>query len=147
MEDKFWACVKANVLPDDLLDLFELDETYRQLIIKCCESIAKYFKHDPPNNEKFYQYPGDPYDGISLSPNEIIKFIDGVIMSGRDRFDAFCNDPFEGNIMNYLTRRMSSGNSSRLVLDKYYTYKLSLLIDMALDEDIYDEVFEIIHSN
>lgn len=136
----FWKCVDDYKLPDHLIDTTEysnesegsyessdikttnlflqdqnqlviLNSIHKQLIIKAYHAIVEYFKHDSPRNHRFYKDPTDPYDGICLGSDYIIDFVDGIIMCGKQQYDDFCSNPFKGDIMKYLSRGVSCGNS------------------------------------
>lgn len=176
----FWQCVSDGALPVELivdppesseslsLDsssedntiyynpevLERLNDIYRGLIMRACYALVEYFKKDSPMGSRFYADVNDPYDGIILGSDDVVNFIGTVIMAGRGEFEDFCMNPFKGDIMNYLRRGVSCGNSSCLYFIKYSSNSSKTwysLIGYQCDEhimdvDFYNRVFDMISA-
>jgi hypothetical protein len=118
MEQTFWECIETEQLSTDI-SMKEFYEFYRELVSKACYTIVDYFNKDPnndPKHNRFYERPGDCYDGIIMDSDYFHTFIESIIMSGKSQFDEFIKNPFNGDIMNNLKRDISCGNSSCLYL-------------------------------
>lgn len=150
----FWNCVRNNTLSNNLISddnsdmsienqelLDILNDIHRQLIIKGTYAIADYFNNNSINDTRFYQTIDDPYDGISMSSDVIIDFIDSLIMSGKDNFDNFCVNPFKGDVMYYLSRIVSCGNSSCLTFNECCNKRWYYLLNTDYDENLSDTDF------
>ena len=109
MESIFWNLI-------DTKHELSLNEFHKQLIIKLSHVIGNYFEKNDPEDLRFYERPEDCFDGICMDSDHMFKFMDSIIMEGKDTFDKFCNNPFDGDIMNYLRRDISCGNSTCLYL-------------------------------
>ena len=92
----------------------DIDEQYRDAVIQIGHAVSRYFDTDSPDN---YNPTGDCYDGINLGSEEVLEFADTIIMSGRDAYEKFLSDPFDGRIMSFLRRDISCGNSSCYYLE------------------------------
>ena len=84
------------------------------MIEKMCHVIYNYFVKDHPKGNRFYVEANNPYDGIHFGSDGIYDFVDSIIMKGKEWYYKFFNSPFDGDIMNYLERGVSCGNSSCL---------------------------------
>ena len=115
----FWRCIEKKKISKKTSKetLFEMEDIYKEKIEKLCNVTTEYFKKDPrnyPNNSRFYSRPGDCYDGIHMGSEHLYEFFDSIIMSGFEQFNKFIDNPFDGDIINYLRRDISCGNSSCL---------------------------------
>lgn len=128
MDEYFWQSIEQKEISEDFLKNF--DKIFRDKIIKMSNVIYQYFQKNNPKDSKFYDNPDDYYDyydGIHLSSESLFELMYSIIVLGDEKFDQFCEIPFDGNIMNYLEHGISCGNSSCLYFRKISMDKLSIM--------------------
>ncbi len=155
-EKFFWYCVRINKLPDSLINFFDvnsnddieyyeqldvLNNVHKQLIIRGAYAISNYFDCNSINDPRFYKDINDPCDGISMGSDTIIDFIESLIMQGKDDFNDFCINPFNGDIMSYLSRTVSCGNSSYLTFKECCNKRWWHLLKSDYNEILFDTKF------
>lgn len=133
-------------------DLCQMKNIFEEKILALAGATKMYFEKDPPEHNKFYDRPGDCYDGISRGSEELYNFFESVIMSGKKEYTEFYNNPFKGDVMLFLKRRVSCGNSSCLYFDATLFENLRLTTWQQLTDEYYpsvellNKIFDIIHD-
>lgn len=148
----WWYIEKRKKKKIKTKDLDKLTNLYEEKILNLAKATKLYFRKDSPKSNRFYDNIGDCYDGICLCSQEVYKFYENIIMSGKNLYLEFIDNPFRGDIMLYLTRDVSCGNSSCLYLD--FRYFQPYTSWEKLSGDIYspsvelvNKIFDIIHNN
>jgi hypothetical protein len=103
----------------DESDVVELPQHDEDKLIALSYAIREYFTRDDPKGERFYERPDDCYDGICMDSKDLFDYMNSVIASGDEVYANFIKNPFEGDIMKFLKRGASCGNSSCLYLIPY----------------------------
>ncbi len=166
--EEFWNCIAsgAKLVPvqnndDDSDDeeanlvkkaqeekLKQLNTIFLEHIRVGCKALANYFAKDSPKNvEKFYEDPEDCYDGLYFNSDVAMETVQAYIMLGKDKFDEFCKNPFDGDILKYTERAPSCGNSSCLYIlhptkKRWYDIVGSSIYE-AYDCDFLNEIHDI----
>ncbi len=124
--------------------LYKSNYYYRQQILDIARAIRKYFDaNGGQDNRIYYEFYGDPYDGLNLSSRDVRNFALYIIFLGK--YDEFCKNPFNGNIFNYASRGVSCGNSSCLYLDYDRENIPDLLFIELSSSKFVNKIFDIIH--
>lgn len=149
MEEDFWKSINEKEIEENFLKDF--DKIFREKIIKMSYVICEYFQNDNPNSTRFFSDPDDCYDGIHMTSNELLKLMYGIILSGKEKFNQFCENPFEGDIMSYLKRDVSCGNSSclyfhKISFNRLFIARLTDNIDTYYPDDVafLNQIFDIV---
>ena len=123
-ESLFWWYVeKRRKKRIKTKDLKEMTKIFEEKILNLAKVVSLYFEKDPPENNRFYAHIGDCYDGICVHSEDYFNFFETIIMSGKNKCVEFIANPFRGDIMFFLKRDISCGNSSCLYLDFSYIHE------------------------
>jgi len=108
----FWDIVALGKLVDDK----NLNTTFCEEIKFGCLALANYFEKHSPRDRRFYHNPKDCYDGLCFRSEEAFETVEAYILLGKEAFEKFCANPFDGDILKHTRRDVSCGNSSCLYI-------------------------------
>jgi len=115
--NNFWECINGK----DTFEIKELVEEYENKILIITIKIKEYFEYHSPLN-----FITDTCYGIDFNPISILEYIDSLVMSGKDVYESFLNNPFDGTIENKLYTESIS--------DRYHIVKFKKLPVVSFDE-------------
>lgn len=129
-ESIFWNQISQGEISVEKLSQF--DETFKKKIIEMCHSIATYFTKDNPVQ---YNDPNDGYSGFHLKSDELFDFMYSIITKGKDKYDEFIKNPFEGCIWSFTSCGISCGNSSGEYLNPQPHGLIEIIYEKKINDD------------